>query len=404
MDLSEFFSIQAGLVSRVAGLRKRFLAGKINWNKRMMGIYGARGTGKTTMLLQHLALQNRQEQEYLYISADHIRVQAIGLYEIASYFFRLGGKVIIIDEVHKYANWSQEVKNLYDAFTDTRILFSGSSTLGLQKGKADLSRRAVFYNLPGLSFREYVYLAQGLDFKPVSLPDLLKSHTSLASKILETGPILGHFKNYLEYGIYPFFLEGIEDYFSKLLNVLEKVLYEDIPTVTGIKTGNVPVLKRMLWLIATLQPFIPNIERMSRNLNISKEYVYTYLHSLERAGLLSGFLPAESGYRLVRKPSKIYMENTNLLRAVAGEVGGRDEEAGSRRETFFANQLKSVRLDVRIPTMGDFLVEGKYLFEIGGKGKGKSQIERAKNAFVVRDGIEVGFDNIIPLWLFGFLY
>jgi hypothetical protein len=152
---------------------------------------------------------------------------------------------------------------------------------------------------------------------------------------LETGPILGHFKNYLEYGIYPFFLEGIEDYLSKLLNVLEKVLYEDIPTVTGIKTGNVPVLKRMLWLIATSQPFIPNIERMSRNLNISKEYVYIYLHSLERAGLLSGFLPAESGYRLVRKPSKIYMENTNLLRAVAGEVGGRGDKGVKIRRFFF---------------------------------------------------------------------
>jgi len=401
-DLSEFFSIQAGLLSRVPGQRKRFLAGKIDWNKRMMGISGARGTGKTTMLLQHLAARNRQQQS-LYISADHIRVQAIGLYEIASFFFRLGGEVIIIDEIHKYANWSQEVKNLYDAFTDAKIFFSGSSTLGLQKGKADLSRRAIFYNLPGLSFREYVYIAHGLDFKQVALPELLKSHTHVASTILEKGPILGHFKNYLDYGVYPFFLEGIEDYLSKLFNVLEKVLYEDIPTVTGIKTGNVPVLKRMLWLVATSQPFIPNIEKMSRDLKISKEYVYTYLHFLERAGLLSGFLPSETGYRLVRKPSKIYMENTNLLRAVAGEVGGLDE-AGAIRETFFANQMKSAGLNVRIPTKGDFLVEGKYLFEIGGKSKSKKQIEWGENAFVVRDGIEVGFDNIIPLWLFGFLY
>jgi len=165
----------------------------------------------------------------------------------------------------------------------------------------------------------------------------------------------------------------------------------------------VPVLKRMLWLVATSQPFTPNIERMSRNLTTSKEYIYTYLDSLERAGLLSGFLPSETGYRLVRKPSKIYMENTNLLRAVAGEIGGRDQ-IGPVRETFFAHQLKNAGMNVCIPSRGDFVVEGKYLFEIGERTKGKSQIKDTDNAFVVRDDIEVGFGNVIPLWLLGFLY
>ena len=169
------------------------------------------------------------------------------------------------------------VKNLYDSFPTSKIFFSGSSTLALQKGKADLSRRAVFYTLPGLSFREYLYLAHRLEFESVSLQDIFESHSLLASTILEAGPVLGHFKDYLDHGVYPFFLEGIQVYFPKLLNVLEKVLYEDIPTTTGIKTANVPTLKRILWLIATSQPFIPNIERMSRNLKVSKEYVYTYL-------------------------------------------------------------------------------------------------------------------------------
>lgn len=403
LDLSEFFSIQANLLTQVSRSRSRFLGEHINWNSRLLGIVGGRGTGKTTLLLQRLAEQDQRRQRHLYISADHIRVQATGLYEIASYFFRLGGETITLDEIHKYANWRQEIKNLYDSFPTAKIFFSGSSTLALQKGKADLSRRAVFYTLPGLSFREYLYFAHGLEFQPVSLPDLLQNHPLTASKILEKGPVLGHFRDYLDHGVYPFFLEGIEHYLPKLLNVLEKILYEDIPTVTGIKTAKVPVLKRMLWLVATSQPFTPNIERMSRNLATSKEYIYTYLDSLERAGLLSGFLPSETGYRLVRKPSKIYMGNTNLLRSVAGEIGGKDQ-TGTVRETFFAHQLKNAGMNVRIPNRGDFLVEGKYLFEIGGRTKGKSQVKDTDNAFVVRDDIEVGFGNVIPLWLFGFLY
>ena len=403
MDLTEFFSIQTSLLSRVPRSGSRFLKEKINWSSRLLGILGARGTGKTTLRLQHLSEQDKQDQQHLYISADHIRVQGIGLYEIGSYFFRLGGESIMIDEIHKYANWHQEIKNLYDSFPAAKIFFSGSSTLALQKGKADLSRRAVFYTLPGLSFREYVYFAHGLEFQPVHLRGLLKNHSILAPKILEQGPILRRFRDYLDHGVYPFFLEGTEDYFHKLLNILEKVLYEDIPAAIGIKTANVPVLKRMLWLLATSQPFMPNIERMSRNLKISREYIYTYLDSLERAGLLSGFLPSEAGYRLVRKPLKIYMENTNLLKGIVGELGGKDQ-AGAVRETFFAHQMKGAGMNVRIPTQGDFLVEGKYLFEIGGRSKGKSQVKGAENSFVVRDDTEVGFGNIIPLWLFGFLY
>ncbi len=369
-----------------------------------MGIVGSRGTGKTTMLLQHLAETDTREQRELFISADHIHVQSVGLYEIASSFFRLGGEKIIIDEVHKYTNWQQELKNLYDSFPGAKIFFSGSSTLALQKGKGDLSRRAVFYTLPGLSFREYLHFAHGLRMLPVSLQSVLEDHAAIASEILTRGPILGHFKEYMNYGVYPFFLEGREEYFPKLLNVIEKVLYEDILVVTGIKPSSIPVLKRILWLIATSQPFTPNIERMSRDLRISKEYVYNYLDSLERAGLLLSLLPSLTGYRLIRKPSKVYMDNTNLLRAVVGEIGLRNQE-GAARETFFAHQLKAAGLSMRIPNQGDFLVEGRYLFEIGGKKKGKGQIAGAEeDAFIVKDDIEIGHGNFIPLWLFGFLY
>jgi len=403
LDFTEFFSIQNNLIGAVAGLTGRFLKEKIHWNHRLIGIIGGRGTGKTTLLLQHLAEQDQDDQRHLYVSADHIQVQATGLYEIAASFFRLGGKTILIDEIHKYATWQQEVKNLYDAFPSARIRFSGSSLIALQKGKADLSRRSVFYTLPGLSFREYLYFAHGLSFEPAALPDLLENHADMASAILAKGPILGCFRDYLNHGVYPFFLEGVDVYHHKLSNVIEKVLYEDIPTATGTKTASIPVLKRILWLLATSQPFTPNIERMSRGLKVSKPYVYAYLDSLEQAGLLSGFLPAETGYRLARKPAKIYMENPNLIRQVAGELGSR-EQSGAVREAFFAHQARSAGMHVSIPAHGDFLVDGIYLFEIGGKGKGKSQIKDRPNAFVARDDMEIGFGNIIPLWLFGFLY
>jgi predicted AAA+ superfamily ATPase len=403
IDLTEFLSIQAGLLSLVPRERVRYLREKIDWGSKLIGIVGARGTGKTTLLLQQLADLEATGKEELYITADHIRIQANGLYDTAAYFFRLGGKRIVIDEVHKYPNWQQELKNLHDSFPSARIVFSGISTIALQKGKAGLSRRAVFHTLPGLSLREYLFFSQGLEWPPVSLPQLLKEHVELAAKVVEKGPILGHFKNYLEHGVYPFFLEGTAAYVPKVLNVIEKVLYEDIPSAIGIRMASVPVLKRLLWLLATSQPFTPNIEKMSRDLKVSKEYLYTYLDSLERAGLITGLLPSETGYRLVRKPSKIYMENTNLLKAVAGQMG-MSTQVGAVRETFFGHQILSSGMHIAVPSHGDFLVEGKFLFEIGGRTKKRAQIKGTEEAYVVRDDIEVGFGKDLPLWLFGFLY
>jgi len=257
IDLTEFLSIQASLLSLVPRERARFLKDKIDWGSSLIGIVGARGTGKTTLLLQLLADQAASGREELYLTADHIRIQANGLYETVAYFFRHGGKRIVIDEAHKYADWQQEVKNLCDSFPSARIIFSGSSTLALQKGKADLSRRVIFYSLPGLSFREYLSFSQGKEWPPVTLPQLLKGHGELAAKIVEKGPILGHFQDYLARGVYPFFLEGAAGYVPKLLNVIEKVLYEDIPSAIGIRMASVPVLKRLLWLLATSQPFTP---------------------------------------------------------------------------------------------------------------------------------------------------
>lgn len=403
IDLSPLISIQEALIKQVPGENHRSLYDRINWENRLIGIIGGRGTGKTTLLLQYLAEKGSYSSKYLYISADNIRVEAIGIYEIASQFFRMGGQVIVIDEIHKYARWPQEIKNLYDSFPSAKILFSGSSTLGLQLGKADLSRRAVFYTLPGLSFREYLLLARNVKLSAIKLSDLLMEHSRLTSEVLVKGPVLGHFRDYLEHGLYPFFLEGIEEYLAKLGNIIEKTLYEDIVSTAGIKSSNVAMLKRILWLIATSQPFEPNLVRISNNLGISKPTLYGYLDYLERAGLLSGVMPEGSGFKLVRKPVKIYIGNTNLLRAIAGELS-QEDPVGTVRETFIQHQLISAGLQVRIPDQGDFLVEDKYLLEAGGKRKGKKQIAGKENAYIIKDDIEVGFGNIIPMWLFGFLY
>jgi predicted AAA+ superfamily ATPase len=403
IDLSIFFDIQQNLINLLKTEHRRSLYDKINWDSRLIGLIGNRGTGKTTLLLQYLTGLARDRSKFLYLSADHIRVEAIGIYDIASQFFKMGGMVLVIDEVHKYGNWPQEIKNLYDAFPNARILFSGSSSLEVQLGKADLSRRAVFYTLPGLSFREYLLLINFGNFPAISFRELLENNHSIASSILKKGPILGHFQDYLDYGVYPFFLEGKYEYIPKLQNVIEKVLYEDLASSASIRTSNIPLLKRILWLIATSQPFEPNFQKISRNLGLSKPTLYTYFDYLERAGLILFAMPAGRGAKLVRKPAKIYMGDTNLLRA-AVETLVREDPLGTRRETFCCHQLKSAGLRVRVPEQGDFLVENRFLFEVGGRSKGKRQIATNKDAYLVRDDIDCGFGNVIPLWMLGMLY
>jgi hypothetical protein len=403
IDLSQFFSIQNNLLKQVPRTFKRSLYSGINWKNRLIGLVGGRGTGKTTLLLQHLAESGPASPNHLYISADHIRVEALGLYEIASRFFQMGGEVIVIDEIHKYGGWPQEIKNLYDAFPLAKILFSGSSSLALQLGKADLSRRAVFYNLPGLSFREYLHLTKEIEFPFIKFKDLLRDHSSISSDVVAEGPVLRYFQNYIDHGVYPFFMEGAEEYLAKLGNIIEKVLYEDIVSTSGMKSMNVPILKRIIWLVATSQPFKPNFEKISKNLGISKPSLYVYLDYLEKSGLLTGVMAQGAGSKLARKPAKIYLGNTNLLRAVSGELS-REDPIGTIRETFVQHQLDSAGLQLRIPEKGDFLIENKYLFEVGGPSKGKHQITGKENAYILKDDIDIGFGNVIPMWLIGFLY
>lgn len=398
--LEELFEIQARLAAGVPRRFKRFLFHGINWGARCIGIVGARGVGKTTLLLQYYRENFSSPEECLYLSADHIIVVGYGLYRVAKEFFSFGGKAVILDEIHKYPSWSQELKNIYDSFPDKKIIFTGSSTLHILKEKADLSRRAVIYHLPGLSFREYLSLVENRDFGSYSLEEIIGEHVSIASELAPVVVVRKRFKEYLQYGYYPFFLEGVSDYENKLLNAVEKIFYEDIPAVWRIKPGNIPVLKKFLWLIASSSPFEVNIEKLSRELRISKEYVYIYLEALEKSGLTKMVYPLQRGYRLIRKPSKVYLNNPNLYFIFTG--GAQAPEIGALRECFFANQV-SFGYGLRLASHGDFVIDD-HIFEVGGRSKTSKQIKREKRAFVVSDEIEVGMGSKIPLYLFGLLY
>ncbi|MEI8012954.1 MAG: AAA family ATPase [Candidatus Omnitrophota bacterium] len=400
--LEELFYIHNKIVSNVPLKFQRYLYGRIDWNSPAICITGARGVGKTTLLIQHYHEKYGDVEKCLYISADHIDVSVNGLFNAAKEYFKYGGSALIIDEAHKYPEWQQELKNILDTFKDKKIFISGSSSLGLKSTKADLSRRLASYDLGGLSFREYLELKEGLVMVPLPLEKLLKGHVTLAQKITHQGSILRLFKQYLMGGYYPFFIESESAYLSKILNIIEKVLYEDVVVDGNVKPSHVPVLKKILWLLATSSSFTVNINKMSRDLAISREYVYEYINYLEAAGLIHCLHPAGKDYALIRKPQKMFLRNPNLLVAINSHLRSENEQ-GSLREAFFVDQLlatTSLRPDER----GDFLVAEKYVVEVGGEGKTFRQVRGLQDAYLAVDGIEIGHGNRIPLYMFGFLY
>ena len=402
MNLSDLFAIQALLLGNLPST-KRYVFERINWNNRLVCFYGGRGVGKTTLMLQRLKDFEQEGGKGLYFTADHIQVTAMGIYEIVAEFFRHGGEVVFIDEAHKRPDWAQEIKSLYDSFPNGRLVISGSSALAMQTGKYDLSRRAVYRMLPVLSFREYLQIVAGREHQSVALETLLRDHQRLASDVLGSGQVLGHFREYLETGAYPFVLEGKAEYLQRLENVIEKTLYEDLSLTEGRRAGGVRVMKKLLWLVATSPPMQLCIESVARDVGVSRPTIYDYLAVLERAGLLTTVPPHGHGARLVRKDSKIFLENTNLLWDISQSLT-RTDPLGSLRETFFVNQLRSAGARIRVATRGDFIVDDTYTFEVGGKGKGFGQVREAQDGYVVRDGREVGHGRVLPLWLFGFLY
>jgi predicted AAA+ superfamily ATPase len=379
---------------------QRYLINEIDWNGRLSAITGARGTGKTTMILQYIKKTfGDLPKEALYVSLDNLWFSGNRLFDLANDFDKLGGKFLFIDEVHKYENWSQEIKNIYDCFSDMKVVFTGSSMLEIYKGNADLSRRAVHYNLNGLSFREFLLFEKGIDFQIVTLEDLLNNHLTYASQVNDKIKPIPLFQQYLKEGYYPYYKSDKRFFLSKLANTVNLILESDLPAVEKIEMYSIRKIKKLLWIISQSVPFTPKITDLAANLGVSRNSLLNYLIILERGGLINLLQSGAKGINSLAKPEKIYLNNTNLAYALESEK----PDMGNLRETFFFNQLKAVS-EVTSASRADFTINNKYIFEVGGQSKGHEQIIGVENGYLALDNLEYGFGNRIPLWLFGMLY
>jgi len=318
---------------------------------------------------------------------------------LAADFEKQGGKYLFIDEVHKYQNWSQEVKNIYDTFSDMKVVITGSSMLQIYKGNADLSRRATHYVLRGLSFREFLKYEQIIDCEKISLDELLHNHIEIAGDINDKIRPLPLFNAYLKQGYYPYFKEDKRFYLSKLANTVNLILETDLPAVESIEIYSIRKIKQLLWIISQAVPFTPNITDLANNLKVSRNSLLNYLTILERGGLINLLQSSTKSISALAKPEKIFLNNTNQIYA----LDANKPNIGNLRETFFFNQLQAVS-EVTSSTKADFTVDSKYVFEVGGKNKGHEQIMGLKDAYLALDNLEYGYGNKIPLWLFGMLY
>lgn len=373
---------------------------EIDWNARLIGIKGARGIGKTTLLLQYIKLYLSEfKAETLYVSLDSIWFNTHTLVDLASDFEKKGGKYLFLDEVHRYEGWAQELKNIYDDYPHLKIVFTGSSLLEILNARADLSRRAVVYTMQGFSFREYLSVETGVVFERLTLDQILANHVNEAGKIIQKIKPLQHFDLYLKHGYYPFYREQPGLYEIRLGEVINMMLEIELPLLRAVELSYIKKVKQLLVIIAESVPFIPNVSKLSEKIGINRATLLAYLYYLDEIGLTRNLFKEAQGISRLQKPSKIYLENTNLIYAFARE----NANAGNIRETFFANQL-GFQHEINYTEHGDFLVNDTYNFEIGGKHKSAKQLKSAKEGYIIADGIEFGHNNKIPLWLFGFIY
>ncbi|HBG70696.1 MAG: AAA family ATPase [Bacteroidetes bacterium GWF2_43_63] len=397
--MNELYERSERRINNVSTDFNRGLMDSINWNARLIGIRGARGVGKTTLLLQHLNSIRKDPDEVLYASLDNLWFASHSLLDLADDFEKKGGRYLCLDEVHKYPDWSIVLKNLYDDFPKLKIVFTGSSLLEILNARADLSRRAVVYSMQGLSFREYLNMTLDHNFPIVSLHDLLKGHVEIAREINKVIRPLKHFPVYLKQGYYPFFTEGADLYFQRIGEVANMILEIELPLLRKVEIQYVSKIKQLLQVISETAPFIPNVSKLSEKIGINRNTLSTYLFFLREAHLTRNLYRDSKGISRLQKPDKIFLENTNFMYAFAPE----EVNTGSLRETYFMNQLEYAHR-VEYTAEGDFLVDGRYVFEIGGRSKNDRQIRGIPHAYVAADHLESGHSNVIPLWMFGLLY
>ncbi|TDD78430.1 ATP-binding protein [Flavobacterium caseinilyticum] len=385
-------------INRISLDFQRYLIKEVDWNNQLISIKGARGSGKTTLLLQY-AKQHLNLKTSLFVSLDHLFFTENTLVDLAKDFSKMGGSHLLLDEVHKYPNWSRELKLIYDDVPELKVIFTSSSMLEIYKFESDLSRRAVSYNLKEMSFREFIVFETGLVLKSYPLEDILENHTEITNSLLHHLKPIPLFIKYLEFGAYPYYKENSKLYHQKLINTINLIIEIDINAVDHISYDLIIKLKKLLFAIATSAPFTPNITKLSERIGASRAVLIQAIKQLERAGLVNELYRPAKGIGVLTKPEKLFLNNTNLMFAIAKN----NTNVGNLRETFFVNQFKNIAT-IHLADYGDFLINEKYTFEIGGKNKTQIQIHNVKNSYIAKDNIEVGIGNIIPIWLFGFLY
>ena len=370
---------------------KRCMYVHFPWNSRMAGLVGPRGVGKTTMLLQYIKEQN--DRDMLYVSADDIYFSNHRLTEVADEFYKNGGKRLFIDEIHKYKDWSVELKNIYDFYPGLKVCFTGSSILDIRKGMADLSRRALMFSMQGFSFREYLKFEHDIDIKAHSFEEIISNNITLIDSIQHPLPL---YREYLRKGYYP--MANEDNFAIRLGQILNFTLEVDIPQFANLSVTTARKLKRMLLVVAESVPFKPNFVSFAGKLEVSRNSLEEYLTFMEDAGLIARLRDQAAGIIGLGKVEKVYLDNPNLIYYLSAK----EPEIGNIRETFFMNQTR-VNNAVVSSAVADFKID-KYTFEVGGKSKSQEQIKNTPNAFIVKDDIEYGYKNVVPLWAFGLNY
>ena len=371
----------------------------IDWSFRLIGLKGARGIGKTTLLLQKIRESGGERDRTLYVSLDNVWIDAREVYLLAERFVQHGGARLVLDEVHYVKDWQRILKNLYDDFPRLKIAYTGSSMLKLKARQGDLSRRQIGYELTGLSFREFLRFEGVGEFPVLSLADILSGHEEIARDIRRKLHVLPLFEKYFKSGYYPFYRDGESRYETRVLQIVNQTLDSDWPSVENVTAETVRKARKMLRILAELPPQTPKMKTLYDQLDTERQHGLKILYALERAGLLRLLSSEADSLKNLSSPEKIYCDNTNLMYAIVPSA-----DIGTAREAFFMNQVGGAGHSMTYPKRGDFLVDSRHLFEIGGKKKSFAQIKDLPDSYVVADNLEVGLGNKIPLWLFGFLY
>lgn len=401
MEYSDIKSLYDNSIRKITSVNtafKRYLYHTVNWNNRLIGIKGARGVGKTTLVLQHIKENFNELEKVLYVSMDDLWFASYSAMDLVDYHVAHGGTHIFMDEIHRYEHWQTLIKNIYDRYDDLCVVYTGSSMLELDAKEGDLSRRLRAYELYGMSFREFLWFEGVAQLQPVPLEELLQDHLRLAVDLSSKVKILPLFEKYLKCGYYPYYAEEGDGFFQRLQGTVRQVLESDLPAVEDVSFATIQKIKKMLMILAQRVPQTPKMNELYAQLETGRDQGLKMLHLLDRAGLVSLLSAEAKSLKKLSKPDKIYLGDPNLMCCLSSNV-----DVGTLRETFFNNQLRAGHSLV-FPSKGDFYVDGKWLFEVGGKTKDFSQIKDEPNSFLALDGMELGHGNRIPLWMFGLLY